>query len=307
MKDADAKFTISKKEIENMVAIGTCTSKNLLRWLRHYRIYMQQPIWDIIFNPYVIEEELYRIFIGEDWNNYYCTDGYYRDNIRSWITFEKYGEYQNYTLQKNSMIKEALDNIDCVFISLGVLEAWKHKNRFINYVPSAAQLNSGSFSCIDVSYVLAEQAIDRIIQYIRKYLGKNCKIILTVCPVSQKFTYSKKLTQDVNLRTKKYLSQICISKSDNYDTVSYFPAYDYVFTHASKNEMLQLDNRHITAKGLEELYLFFMKYYNVNATMEKDSQFWVPGHDCKGSIIGKLYVDGRLEKNTDFIKSHVII
>jgi hypothetical protein len=64
-------------------------------------------------------------------------------------------------------------------------------------------------------------------------------------------------------------------------------------TQASR--IWQLERRHISAKGIEDLCLFFCKCFGREINPREG--FWVPNYTEDGGMIGKIYADGSRRQN----------
>ena len=292
-------------KLENTVVMGTCLSKNLMRWLGSRGISDCKVLDDILFTPYAIETELYRSCYNENWKHYIKTDEIYYDNIRTWTQFRNIEDYYTYTIKKNAQIFLALKSAKNIFISFGILELWKYNGMFLNYIPKNRG-NPEKYELIEPSYKRAKDSIENILKCLGESVNKECRIIITVCPVQQKYTWTQLSLEEVSLKTKKCLIKVCLEMSRKYEHVIYFPGYEYVEKLKTKVEVYQEDKRHLTSATLNQLYLHLIEFLGVEIDDNKlNETFWAPAFSNKGKIVGKLYVDARMEYGTDFLSRYI--
>lgn len=291
------KFEI-KFELSSLSEIGTCLAGNMLRCFHYNNYTTQLSPWGVIPNPFVIRNEIKRLFIknqqGFILKN---SDGTYSDSSRTWKKFDSIIEMEKYNEEFDRIALNHLQNSSAIFISYGLTEIWSPTNNpdiVLNRLPDKTeelQENLWINRLADVTEV--KDCIFETINILREYIGPEYPIIFCVCPAGLKYTFSAMPLKTADNHSKSSLYTILQMAVKEFDKVVYFPAYEYGMLSKCNKSVYQPDGRHYTAKGIEGFCKLFSAFFQKVVTFK--SGFSVPFYNENGMRCGRLYSNGKIK------------
>ncbi len=294
----------SNIDLKKMVTIGSCISRNIIRWLDLYNISENKMPYDILYNPFSINSEIKRLFDEVNWKKgvfqYKDEKGFIvvKDPWRTWITANSIKELDNKNKQLDKEARNVLKEASSFFITYGLSEIWNLKSddkMILNRVPIEC-INQGQEKWKHRFALVGEvvDAISETIDIINKNVGK-VPIFIASTPGPLKYTASDVSIRYANNISKAILTQSFYEIVNKYDNVEYFPTMEILQSLEEKDiGIWQDDRRHITADAIEyfgrQLVLCCGNKESRNKIKQKND-FWVPKLSKNGKITGKLFIN----------------
>lgn len=120
---------------------------------------------------------------------------------------------------------------DCVTITLGMTEAWRHKRTglFIQSAPVSRELlrHADQFEFAVLDYNDCMDFVERTISILEDS-NPAVRILITTSPVPMEKTFTEKDVVIANMTSKSTLRSVAARVSDSFDFVDYFPSYEAV-------------------------------------------------------------------------------
>lgn len=300
----------AKVDPNRIVMIGSCFARNFARWLRHHGLDTAESIypWEIFYNPFSIAGEILRIFDARMrspdplvWTNDLLALRY-SDPWRSWLVAESPTELERQNLALTNRAREYLSNPSALIMTLGLSEVWFHRERpelIFNQVPLlAAKQDASSFSSRFATPEEIYNALSPVITLVQKQFGTSTPIFLTLSPVPLKYTASNLSVHVANSLSKASIRVAIHRLCSTFLNTIYFPAYEIVQLLAVNSKgVFQPDGRHVAAFVVDEVVRHFLRQHSNKRLETSASPFWVPSVDELGKIVGRLFVDGKVEFN----------
>ena len=120
---------------------------------------------------------------------------------------------------------------DCVTITLGMIEAWRHKRTglFIQSAPVTRELlrNADQFEFVVLNYDDCMEFVERSVLTLRS-CNPEARILITTSPVPMEKTFTGRDVVIANMTSKSTLRTVAERVADTFDDVDYFPSYEAV-------------------------------------------------------------------------------
>lgn len=171
------------------------------------------------------------------------------------VSLERFWERRRHIY---SIYNEIL-SVDCVVLTLGLIEQWYYKLLVVQHAPNNRQTLKGKdfFGFEVLQYEAVEDALKRILKII-KTLNKNVKILFTISPVPLEKTFSGDHICVANAKSKATLLSAASSVLEKGE-VDYFPSYEIVSMLGS--EAFEKDKRHVKNSAVEKVCNEFIRAY----------------------------------------------
>jgi hypothetical protein len=220
--------------------------------------------------------------VQNDWMHRYTTqaiigdfkmaleDNYDASNIVSygnkWFDFTGHGQAET----KEELVEQRLKildiyknvrNADVILLTLGLVETWydKETGQYLNIPPWGHFLGS-RFELRVTGYKENRMALDAFVNFVRRHIRADLKIIVTVSPVPLSHTFSGKDVVLANTYSKAVLCAVAQDIADAGASIDYFPSYEMV-TNADPATAWYPDHRHVRREFVEKVVdLFWRKY-----------------------------------------------
>lgn len=134
---------------------------------------------------------------------------------------------------------------DCVTITLGLVEAWRHRasRRFIQGAPATRELrpHASEFDFVRLDYPQCQEFLIKTIDLITE-LNPHVKILITTSPVPMEKTFTQEDVIIANMTSKSILR--AVAGSIERPNVNYFPSYETVAL-ADRQTAYEADGIHV--------------------------------------------------------------
>jgi hypothetical protein len=185
-----------------------------------------------------------------------------------------------------------------IIITYGLAEVWKKKkndNIYFNNLPPRTIIQNNNTEEYESVFATNNEIYVEIcetVEMIKKHIGNDIDVILTLSPVPLKFTFSGLSLREANNISKAKLLIAIREVCDKYENVIYFPSYEIVqgYSELNYDDVWQLDNRHITAHMIDLIATKFVDFCNFEVS-KSNCPFSVPYLNKNGVIAGNLYAD----------------
>ena len=151
--------------------------------------------------------------------------------------------------QVNSVIDSGISNASIFFFTFGMAEVFKKKDNGLIAGQKPAYLGGGGSTELDfhaIRFVDNYENLEQI-RAIIKANNPNARLVVTVSPVPLERTFSGNDIVVANMAGKSMLRACLEEFSDNYDDVTYFPAYEIV-SMIGESAFERRDLRHVDQK-----------------------------------------------------------
>ena len=158
-------------------------------------------------------------------------------------------------------VREMFSNLDVFVFTLGLTEAWRHKNdgSIVSVAPGVvggewdpAEYEFVNFDVDEIRSDLNE-AIERI-----RGINPRSRIILTVSPVPLVATYENRHVLSSTVYSKSVLRVAAETASRNWGDVVYFPSYEIITN--SGGRYFDSDLRSVNEKGVRHVMRMFYRH-----------------------------------------------
>ena len=173
-----------------------------------------------------------------------------------------------------AMTKRAFAKAEVVVLTLGLTEAWMHRESGTIY-PTAPGVVAGAYD--PEIHVFKKFRYDEIIKdflQLRKILQKrkpNLKFLLTVSPVPLTATASGQHVEVATAHSKAVLRAVCGTLYDTYDDVDYFPSYEAITSSKSGGAYFAENRRGVTKVGVGKAMRMFLSAHGAPLPDENPS------------------------------------
>lgn len=176
---------------------------------------------------------------ADDWTpREYCwtKDGKFVDALRPGVEPEGLDSPQEVLSHRKfhiSRVKKLFESLDLFIFTLGLTEAWIHKESGTVY-PSAPGAIAGTYN--ESLYTFKNFQFHQIIDDFNKFQdvlrrirsGRSFKVLLTVSPVPLTATASGNHVLPATVYSKSILRSVSGELFENYNHIDYFPSYEIV-------------------------------------------------------------------------------
>lgn len=158
------------------------------------------------------------------------------------------------------LIRKAFE-VDCVTITLGLTEAWKKGDMFVQQPPASRDLlrvaDQFEFCCLDSDTCrsLVQSSID-----ILKTHNPEVRVIVTVSPVPLERTFTEQDVILANMTSKSILRTVAAQVTAANDNVDYFPSYEIV-TQQDRALAFEEDLRHVRSGIVGDIVSLLLENY----------------------------------------------
>ncbi len=294
-----AKFTLSRTD--RVATIGSCFAQHISRHLKqngfNYLVtetahpLIPQNIADQFgygqftaryANVYTTRqmvqllERAYGIFQPADdvWRH---DDGSLLDPFRTQIQpggFPTIEEFRLDRQQHFAAIREMVETLDCLVLTLGLTEGWLSREDGAAY-PVCPGVSGGTFDetkhafhNLSFSEILSD--LDRITSFITER-NAAARFILTVSPVPLVATASGDHVLTATTFSKSLLRAAAGEFANSHDNVAYFPSYEIVTGSHMRGAYFASDLRSVTEPGVSHVMRLFLKHYGSTGDLEPDA------------------------------------
>ncbi len=149
-----------------------------------------------------------------------------------------------------------------VVLTLGLVETWydSANGLFIQRVPSSEMaVDKDRFQFIRLDYAECYEYIQKTISLIRKH-NPECKILITVSPVSLFRTFTNDDVLIANTYSKSVLRAVCGEIVKKNQRIDYFPSYENVILTKDWH-VYSKDMRHVASKFVRKIVGNLIKNY----------------------------------------------
>lgn len=286
-------------DLSNIVSMGSCFSRNIVRWLNHYEISNSEQIGDILYNPYSIYYEIKRLLEPLDAEKFAIkykksTGHYYTDPWRSWIESDSLSKLKEKNDELDVYIINKLKQSTGIIITYGLSEVWSYKddnNLVLNNLKFKDEfISSKEIENRFLSLNETIKTMEKTVEYIYD-INVNLPIIFTLSPIPLKYTSSDYDIRTANNISKSTLRIALFEICKEYSNVHYFPSYEIIQSIAenSKLNIWQLDGRHLNASVINIVGEYFLKFSKSSLNKLNTTKFYIPKVDQNGKVIGKCY------------------
>lgn len=156
-------------------------------------------------------------------------------------------------------IYRSLLSVDCVILTLGLIEQWYYNAVAIQHSPNNRHMikEKSFFDFEVISHEDVEFSLLRIVK-ILKVLNNNIKVIFTVSPVPLEKTFTKDHVYVANYKSKSTLLS-AVSRVVEAGKVDYFPSYEIVSLLGE--EAFEKDRRHVKGGAVSLVCDEFLRAY----------------------------------------------
>ena len=181
--------------------------------------------------------------------------------------------HRAYHLQK---VREMLETMDLMFFTMGLTEAWVHRESGTVY-PTAPGTLAGhydpelfAFKNFSFNEVLRDFLAFRKLVHARR--KNTCRFVITVSPVPLAATASNKHVMLATVYSKSVLRAVAGALSDQFDDIDYFPSYEIITNPWSDVCFYDTDKRSVTSDGVNAVMsIFFAAHKNMTGTPVGDA------------------------------------
>ncbi len=292
-------------DLSKMITIGSCVSRNVIRWLESCEIVDRKMLHGTLYNPFSINYEMQRLYSDIEWQKGILT---YRDNDtdqsvvidpwRTWISASSLDELICKNAQFDNDARAVFENSSAFFFTYGLSEVWNLKSddkMILNQVPIECMKQGQDswthrFASVDEITLAISQTIETVIENIG-----NVPIFIASTPGPLKYTASNASVRWANNISKAILAQSFYEVSNKYDNVIYFPTTEILQSLDENNiSIWQPDRRHVNATVIDYLGRQFVNYCGDQKSKQKlkdITDFWVPQLSKEGKLDGKSLID----------------
>ena len=169
-------------------------------------------------------------------------------------------------------VRAALEDADWIIFTLGLTEAWQNRADGA-ILPIAPGVIGGVFESEQYAFVnfSVDQATDDLAKLRQAIYAINPKarIILTVSPVALAATYTPRHVWTSTTYSKAVLRVAAESLAQQFDNVSYFPAYEIITSPLNASRYFEDDMRQVNAQGVAHVMRAFFETYTEATPLEK--------------------------------------
>lgn len=161
-------------------------------------------------------------------------------------------------------VRKALETADYVIYTLGLTEAWQNLEDGAIF-PTAPGVFGGRYDPERYGFInfsVAEVIDDlRLLRHKIHNINPTARIILTVSPVALAATYEPKHVWNATTYSKSVLRVAAETLAQQFDNVSYFPAYEIIMSPLNASAYFQDDMRQVNALGVAHVMRAFSQTY----------------------------------------------
>ena len=296
--------------VDKMLMIGSCFSRNMIRWLQDSGIILNNSPWEIIYNPFSLYYEFQRVYNNLKWQNYVTMERnkendsiIFRDAWRTWIEGNNLTDMEIKNFNIDRMAKVYIESSNTFVFIMTLTEVWCCKKEpmiIMNRVPIKSMIDKSSDLWTN-RFMDYNEIVSTLSKLINLIFGikPNCNIVLMVCPIPLKFTASRKNIKVANNLSKSLLICSIHEICTKFSNVEYFPLFEIVETMLRTDSCFyQDDNRHVIPEVIDLVMRVFIENYanhdlNYNHLIGK---FAIPKVDIDGKVVGKLKLAKHLSK-----------
>ena len=165
-----------------------------------------------------------------------------------------------------NLVKRVFEETDVFIFTLGLTEAWRAKSDQAVY-PIAPGVLGGRYEKNTYEYVNYdyEETLNSLEKFFEKLksVNSNCKVILTVSPVSLAATYEDRDVMISTIESKSILRSVAGKMSNIHEQVDYFPSYEIICGHQSSGSFFNSDGRSVSKQGISHVMNYFANQYNI--------------------------------------------
>ncbi|MFK8302153.1 GSCFA domain-containing protein [Capnocytophaga stomatis] len=252
VKQSDFKISYN----DRILSIGSCFSVNISKKLKYYNFQTVTNPFGILFHPLAIEKLIEKTLK----NSLFNKDDFFKHNDL-WHSFDLHSELSQITLdeaisvanQKIEEFRNALQNSDFMFITLGTSWVYVHTNG--NIVANCHKMPQTNFSKKLLSVKEIEKSIQNTVNQI-KNINSKIKIIYTISPVR----HLKDGFVENQISKAHLISGLHFFLSQNTE-VQYFPSYEILLDELRDYRFYAEDMLHPSEFAIEYIWERFMETY----------------------------------------------
>ena len=163
-------------------------------------------------------------------------------------------------------VAEALSQADMIVFTLGLTEAWEHRETGTVY-PTAPGTVAGDYDpdiFRFVNYGVAD-VLDEFteLEEALSEINPNLRWLLTVSPVPLAATASDQHVLPATIRSKSVLRTVCDMLCDSSDRIDYFPSYELVTSPAHRTSPFADDLRSVRPEIVTQIMQTFLQAHGL--------------------------------------------
>ncbi|MDO4782220.1 MAG: GSCFA domain-containing protein [Capnocytophaga felis] len=252
LKQPDFKISYN----DRILSVGSCFSVNISKKLKYYNFQTVTNLFGILFHPLAIEKLIEKTLK----NNLFNEDDFFKHNDL-WHSFDLHSELSQTSLdkairvanQKIGEFKNALQNSDFMFITLGTSWVYTHTNG--NIVANCHKVPQTNFSKKLLSVKEIEKSIQNTVNQV-KNTNSKIKIIYTISPVRHlKDGFVE------NQISKAHLINGLHSVLSQNTEIEYFPSYEILLDELRDYRFYADDMLHPSEFAIEYIWERFVEMY----------------------------------------------
>lgn len=187
-------------------------------------------------------------------------DGRFYDALRPAVEPSGYASVAELTAHRKhhlSKVEELFSTMDLFIFTLGLTEAWVHKESGTVY-PTAPGTIAGAYD--KNKYIFKNYSFIEVMKAFTQFLGiirsiredrSTPKVLLTVSPVPLTATASGKHVLQATTYSKSVLRAVAGEFASNHENIDYFPSYEIITNQAAKGEFYESNLRSVRSDGVE--------------------------------------------------------
>lgn len=155
-----------------------------------------------------------------------------------------------------------LKDASCVIITLGLIEAWRHRpsGLWCNKVHPRVLKGSDDFEFHLTSYEETLECLEKVHGLLRAHGRPDVQMVVTVSPVPLQVTFTGRDVVEANTESKAVLRAAAAAFERRHENVHYFPSYEMV-TLSMVKRAWRPDRLHVRSQLVSQIVQRFMALY----------------------------------------------
>lgn len=286
---------------DKIVTLGSCFAQHIGQNLQRagYNYFVSEPAPSWMVEDYAIQHH-YGVYsarygniytprqalqlIGRAYDRFKPIDQYWQDNgtdlkwfdpFRPHIQPGGFSSIEALVQDREShlcAVRAAFEGADWFILTLGLTEAWQNRHDGA-ILPIAPGVLGGTYDperYTFVNFTVAQMTEDLVqLRQALHAINPGARLILTVSPVALAATYEPRHVWTSTTYSKAVLRVAAESLTQQFDNVSYFPAYEIVTSPLNASRYFEDDMRQVNAQGVAHVMRAFFETYTEATPLEK--------------------------------------